>query len=65
MTKIELDDELVESIDMIIEKTDFCSRADYINFVLKEIIKERDIDESKDFDIVEERKNHLEDLGYL
>ena len=65
--EIELSEQLLRRVSTVVDKTEFKTKREYIEFVLHEVIPEVDNDTSTKSDSVneEEVKDRLESLGYL
>ncbi len=64
MGKVEIRDETLEGIQERVKVSEFDSAEEYVNFVLEEVLRQVERDESpeEDEEAVEKR---LRDLGYL
>jgi Arc/MetJ-type ribon-helix-helix transcriptional regulator len=62
---LELEDEVLDQYDRIVINTEFESVEEYMRFVLTEVAKRRETDDSVNEDIGGPTKEQLESLGYL
>lgn len=62
---LELEDEILDQYDRIVTNTEFESVEEYMRFVLTEVAKRRETDDSVNEDIGGPTKEQLESLGYL
>lgn len=65
MAEVEVEEDLVMLISKKCNKTQFKSVDEYVNFVLRELLREEEPKGERDLNEEFPPKDHLKDLGYL